>query len=141
MPDELFQPFAAATTSIVIIEKGVPHNSKRKTAFVRLRYDGLSLEKGVRIEHGPNQIPDALDAILNATSKPGFSGAANISGDIEWAAGAYIGSSTPDEAELRSALDTLLRRLASFYTRYAPEILAQREAIEAGEISQVSYLD
>jgi type I restriction enzyme M protein len=141
MPDELFQPFAAATTSFAIIEKGVPHNPKRKTSFVRLRYDGLSLEKGARIERGPDQIPDALDAILNGTNKPGFSGTAGIGGDMEWAAGAYIESAAPDEAELSVAIDVLLRRLASFYTRYAPEILAQREAIEAGEINLVTYRD
>lgn len=141
MPDELFQPFAAATTSFVIIEKGVPHNSRRKTSFVRLRYDGLSLEKGARIERGPNQIADALDAILNGTNKPGFSGTANIGGDMEWASGAYIESAVPDETELSVAIDVLLRRLASFYTRYAPEILAQRKAIEAGEINQVAYRD
>jgi hypothetical protein len=141
MPDELFQPFASATTSVAIIEKGVPHNPKRKTSFVRLRYDGLSLEKGARIERGPNQIPEALDAILNGTIKPGFSGSAQISGDMEWAAGAYIDSATPDDAELTGAIDVLLRRLASFYTRYAPEVLAQREAIEAGDISKVAYRD
>ncbi len=141
LPDELFQPFAAATTSFAVIEKGVPHNPKRKTAFVRLRYDGLSLEKGVRIERGPNQIQQALNAILNGTNKPGFSGAASISGGMEWAAGAYIESATPDDAELSVAIDVLLRRLASFYTRYAPEILAQREAIVSGEINQVVYQD
>lgn len=139
LPDELFQPFAAATTSFAIIEKGVPHNSKRKTSFVRLRYDGMSLEKGARIERGPNQIPMALEAILNGTNKPGFSGSANISGGMEWAAGAYIASAVPDETELSNAIDVLLRRLASFYTRYAPEILAQREAVANGEINQVIY--
>jgi hypothetical protein len=141
MPDELFQPFASATTSFAVIEKGVPHNPKRKTSFVRLRYDGLSLEKGARIERGPNQIPDALDAIMNGTNKPGFSGTASISGDMEWAAGAYIESAPPDETELSAAIDVLLRRLASFYTRYAPEVLAQRDAIAAGDINQVVYRD
>jgi len=139
LPDELFQPFANATTSFAILEKGVPHNPKRKTVFVRLRHDGLSLEKGARIERGPNQIPEALDAILNRTSKAGFSGTASISGDMEWAVGAYIESANPDDAELSDAIDVLVRRLASFYTRYAPEILTQRDAVESGEISQVVY--
>lgn len=139
LPNELFQPFASATTSFVVIEKGVPHNPKRRTSFVRLHHDGLALDKGVRIERGPNQIPDAIDAILNGTTKPGFSGTATISGDAEWSAGAYIPSAPPEENEFRDAVDILLRRLASFYTRYAPEILAQRRAIEAGEIKKVSY--
>ncbi len=139
MPNELFQPFAAATTSFVVIEKGVPHNPKRKTAFVRLHHDGLELQKGARVERGPNQIPMALDAILNGTVEPGFSGTASVSGALEWSAGAYIPSAPPEDAEMRVAVDVLLRRLASFYTRYAPEVLNQRRAIEAGDITQVSY--
>ena len=69
LPDELFQPFASATTAFVVIEKGVPHNPKRKTTFVRLHYDGLSLHKSARIERGPNQITDALHAILNKSPR------------------------------------------------------------------------
>jgi type I restriction-modification system DNA methylase subunit len=45
MPDELFQPFSSSNTSVVFIEKGVPHDTKRKTVFVRLQYDGLTLKK------------------------------------------------------------------------------------------------
>lgn len=142
LPDELFQPFASSIASFVVIEKGVPHNAKRKTTFVRLHHDGLTLRKGVRIEHHlePNQIPDAIDAILNDGNAPGFCGSASISGDAEWSPGAYIESAMPEERERMDAVDVLLRRLASFYTRYAPEILAQRSAIKAGEIEEVAYL-
>lgn len=139
LPDELFQPFATVTTSFVVIEKGVPHNHNRKTTFVRLHHDGLQLQKGARVERGPNQIPAAIDAILNGTVTEGFSGRAVISGSMEWAAGAYITSAQPDEEESKEAVDVLLRRLASFYTRYAPEVLAQRRAIAAGEINEVDY--
>lgn len=139
LPNELFQPFAAATTSFVVVEKGVPHNPKKKTAFVRLHHDGLALDKGARVERGPNQIPEAIDAILNGTVKPGFSGLASISGEMEWSAGAYIPSAPPEEEEFREGVDVLLRRLASFYTRYAPEVLTQRQAIDDGEIAKVDY--
>ena len=139
LPDELFQPFASATTSFVVLEKGVPHNPKRKSMFVRLRYDGLSLHKGVRVEYGPDQIPDALDAILNRTEKPGFSGAAYISEGMEWGVGAYIESIRPEDIEVFEASDVLLRRLASFYTRYAPEIVNQRRAIISKDIREVPY--
>ena len=139
LPDELFQPFASATTSFVVLEKGIPHSPKRKTVFVRLHHDGLSLHKGVRIERGPDQIPEALDAILNRTATPGFSGTAIISAGMEWAAGAYVESAPPEESELCEATDVLLRRLASFYTRYAPEVVAQRRAVTAGELDLVSY--
>lgn len=141
LPDELFQPFAAATTSIVLVEKGRAHDPKRKTVFVRLHHDGLVLRKGARIERGtePNEIPAAIDAVLNRTDQPGFSGAASVRGTDEWAAGAYIESAIPADSEMREAVDVLQRRLASFYTRYAPEVLAQRAAIEAGDIEQVAY--
>ena len=140
-PDELFQPFASATTSFIVIEKGIPHNPLRKTVFVRLRYDGLSLEKGARIQRGPNQIQEALDAIANGLCKAGFSGTAKIKEGMEWAVGAYIDSSQPDTSELMDATDILIRRLASFYTRYAPEILAQRQSISSGDIAKKNYRD
>lgn len=139
LPDELFQPYAAATTVFALFEKGIPHNVKRKTMFVRLHHDGFALHKGVRVEHGPNQIPDALNAILNKVGTPGFANGANLSGEMEWAPGAYIESAVPDEQETRVNADELLRRLASFYTRYAPEILAQRAAIRGGDIAIVDY--
>jgi len=140
-PDELFQPFASATTSFVVLEKGVPHGSKRKTVFVRLHHDGLSLHKGARIEMGPNQLPDALDAILNRAERPGFSGVAQIGEDMEWAVGAYVSSAPPEDVEVEVATDVLFRRFASFYTRYAPEIISQRRAIQAEEIACVHYRD
>ena len=141
LPDELFQPFASATTSFVIIEKGVPHNPQRKTAFVRLHHDGLSLHKGVRIKSELNQIPEAISSILNPTETPGFSGTSQISEDMEWGTGAYIESAEPVDSEVFQATDILLRRLASFYTRYAQEIVRQRQAIADGEIQEVSYRD
>lgn len=143
LPDELFQPFAAATTSFALIEKGVPHSARRKTVFVRLHHDGLTLRKGMRVERDfePNQIPDAIDAILNGTEKPGFSGKVAVSGAVEWSPGAYIASSQPEDEEMRTAVDLLLRRLASFYTRYAPEILQQRLAVASGEVVSSDYRD
>lgn len=136
LPNELFQPFASATTAFVIIEKGVPHNSRRHTIFVRLQHDGLTLRKGTRVERSsePNQIPAAIEAILNRSTKPGFAGSASIRAGDEWAAGAYVESTTPDEMEVKANVDVLLRRLASFYTRYAKEVIEQRRAIDAGDL-------
>lgn len=143
LPDELFQPFAAATTSIVLLEKGRPHPPGRKTAFVRLHHDGFVLRKGARVERPtePNEIAAAVAALHRPSERPGFSAAAAIQGGGEWAAGAYIRSATPEAAEMGAAVDILQRRLASFYTRYAPEILAQRQAIARGEIAMVDYRD
>lgn len=141
LPDELFQPFAAVTTSMVLLEKGRPHSATRKTSFVRLHHDGMVLRKSVRVARAsePNQIPAALEAIENKTDTPGFSGVASVSGTAEWSAGAYVASTPPEEAELRAAVDVQLRRMASFYTRYAAEVVAQRDAIDAGDIDMYPY--
>ena len=143
LPDELFQPFASVTTSIVFLRKGRPHPVTRRTAFVRLQHDGLVLRKSARVRTGsePDQVPLAMDSIVNNTEIPGFSSSTAVSGREEWSPGAYITSATEDEDKQKAAVDILLRRLASFYTRYAPEILAQRRAVENGEIEQKKYLD
>lgn len=143
LPDELFQPFASATTSIVFLEKGNPHHHNKKAVFVRLNHDGLTLKKGVRVERPsePNQIEMAIDAILNKTVVPGFSGLSTVSEGDEWAVGAYIQSAEPEIGELKNAVDVLLRRMASFYTRYADEVMRQREAIKSGDLEVVEYRD
>jgi hypothetical protein len=141
LPDELFQPYAAANTSIAVITKGVPHDPKWKTSFVRLHHDGFVLKKGARVrsDNEPNQIDDAIDAIRNKTIRPGFSNASSISDGDEWSVGAYIESAPPEDAELVRAVGVLLRRLASFYTRYAPEVVDQRLAILKSEIQCSDY--
>ena len=143
LPDELFQPFASVTTSIVFLTKGRSHPSNRRTAFVRLHHDGLVLRKGARVRTGsePDQVSLAVDAIVNNTETPGFSSTRSISGREEWSPGAYIKSSATNEDEQKLAVDILFRRLASFYTRYAPEIIEQRRAVQDGEIEERNYLD
>lgn len=141
LPNELFQPFASATTAFVVIEKGVPHNSRRHTTFVRLHYDGLTLRKGTRVERPtePNQIPAAIESILNRKTEPGFAGGVSVSDTDEWAPGAYVESAIPDPEEVKANVDVLLRRLASFYTRYAKEVVEQRRAINAGDMTVEPY--
>ena len=141
LPDELFQPYASSTTCVVMLEKGIQHTSKRKTVFVRIAYDGLTLKKSARVKRtdGKNQIPDACDAVLNKKHVLGFSGLSAISGKDEWAVGAYIDSKVASDDELKESADILLRRLASFYVRYAKEIVAQREAVRSEDIVVTPY--
>lgn len=141
LPDELFQPYASTTTSAILIEKGIPHNPKRTTAFARIQFDGLVLKKGTRLTRADNknQLPEAIEALLNKQNIPGFSGTARIWGDMEWAAGAYIPSGLPNEDELKENIDALLRRYVSFYTRYAAEIANQRKLVALGELVPQDY--
>ena len=141
LPDELFQPFASVTTSIIFFTKGRPHPSNANTLFVRIQHDGLLLRKNARIkrESEPNHVPLAVDAIANTQEHLGFSSAHRVSGRDEWSVGAYIASAVPEEDELKKILDVQLRRLASFYARYAREIMEQQRAVVAGELQLQPY--
>lgn len=70
---------------------------------------------------------------------PGFSGVATVSGRAEWSPGAYIPSAIPTEEDLKTSIDELLRRLASFYVRYAPQVATQRHKIRSGELMTKPY--
>lgn len=141
LPDETFQPFASATTCVLLIEKDIPHSKANATSFVRIQYDGLVLKKGVRIPRSDNknQLDMAVSAVLNKEVIPGFSGKSVVSGTDEWFPGAYIPSGGVDEFEMKQAVDELMRRHASFYTRYAPEIVRQRALVEAGDLKPKEY--
>lgn len=141
LPDETFQPFASATTCVLLIEKGIPHSKTNTTSFVRIQYDGLALKKGVRVprQDNKNQLNSAVTAILNKEVIPGFSGKAVVTGLAEWFPGAYIPSGGIEESDLKKAIDELMRRHASFYTRYAHEIVRQRALVEAGDLIPKEY--
>ena len=142
LPDDTFQPFASATTAFIVIDKGVSQGTNDSgTMFVRLRHDGMVLSKGVRVESDaePNEIEAALSAINRGAETNGFATNALVAGTAEWAPGAYVHSDPPQGADMKRVADDLLRRLSSFYARYAPNIVAQRQAIDAGEINEQPY--
>jgi type I restriction enzyme M protein len=142
LPGELFQPYASATTSIVLLEAGIPHDSMRDSVFVRIKHDGLTLKKSVRVADiaHPSQLDAARDAIINRRVVPGLSGLGRVSGDDEWTAGAYVMSAPPTEEEITTEADDLMRQLMSTYSRYAMEIARQRKAIDQGLVHQIDYL-
>ncbi|MEI7646211.1 MAG: N-6 DNA methylase, partial [Chloroflexales bacterium] len=141
LPDELFQPYASATTSVVLLEKGVPHGAKKKTVFVRLRYDGLVLKKGTRVTRNDqkNDLPEAVNSVINRREIPGFSGLGTVTGEREWSPGAYIPSGLPTDLELKTSMDELMRRLVSFYVRYAAEVVQQRQRVKDGDLDVKPY--
>ena len=142
LPDDVFQPFASATTAFIVIDKGLPHGSNGSgTIFVRLRHDGMALRKGVRAESAIalNEIQAALTAIDQRVETNGFAANAMISDSSEWAPGAHIRSAPLEDDVMKEAADDLLRRLLSFYARYAPNVIAQRQAISNGEINMQPY--
>lgn len=143
LPDELFQPYASTTTSIVLLRKGVPHGTKKKSCFIRIRDDGFTLKKGTRVPRidNKNDLSAALDAVLNKKQLAGFSGLEIISGQDEWSVGAYIPSKIPSNDELKTSIDELQRRLASFYVRYAREVATLRHRVQLETIEILPYRD
>lgn len=143
LPDEEFQPFAAATTCVVVLKKGVKHNRKNKTVFVRVENDGLELKKGVRVPRrdGKSQLSLAIDAMLNKKTIPGFSGCVEIGDPDEWAPGAHIPSSEPKEQTVKESVDELMRRWLSFYAMYAPQITRLRSLVKSEELTPLPYRD
>lgn len=139
LPDELFQPYSSTTTSIIFMEKGIPHNPKTNTVFVRISKDGFILKKSTRVFSPDNQLPLALDSIINKINIPGFSGAVPLKIGEEWSPGAYIPSNIPLENELKQNIDVLIRRLASFYIRYATEVTTLRTRIQKNTLISSPY--
>lgn len=138
LPTELFQPYAAANTAILVMERGVQHPADRKVYFCRVSDDGFRLRKGVRLERPGSELPKVLDGVLNLTEEPGFSAVATIVGE-DWAPGAYIKARPLDVAEFREGVSALLRDKTAFVARYAPQIAASAAAIRRGEPQPVRY--
>ena len=71
-PAELFQPYAAANTAFIVLEKGIPHAKQTKTFFCRIENDGYTLKKNVRVERDGEQLSKAIAAYHAGDSVPGF---------------------------------------------------------------------
>ena len=125
LPAELFQPYAASTTAIVILERGVPHPPDKKTFFAHIENDGYRLKKNTRILQPGSQIGPALSHYHSYSSSPGFCTWATLKRPVdsaEWAPGAYIEATAHDLASLRCEADWLIRSLVAFHAQYAPQL-------------------
>jgi len=138
LPDELFQPYAAATTAIVIIEKGIPHSAKTSTFFCRVSNDGLKLRKGVRIKDVGGQLEKAEKYFHLGESEAGFCIMANANA-VDWSPGSFIESRDYPVAELKSEINELLRIQAAFHALHADKLVELRSALEANLLDVQPY--
>lgn len=137
LPDELFQPFAAATTAILVLEKGVPHNQRRDVFFARIENDGFKLKKGVRIPREGSQLPAVLAAFNGKKSIPRLCGWSTLDPDEAlWhtAAPRYVPAQALSHTEIQDGVRDLARNRAAFVVRHAHELLAMNEEIKRGEL-------
>lgn len=142
LPSELFQPYAAATTALLLIEKGVKQNAQSQTFFARITNDGYRLHKNTRVEQEGSQLEDTVVAYRSGTSSSGFCitkplDMANASD--EWSPGAHIATKQHSTSDLKNQCSFLLRNLAAFHALYAPELSELEVAIETGVLESATY--
>ena len=138
LPAELFQPYAAATTSIIILEKGVPHTKATRTFFCRIENDGFRIKKSVRIEQPGEQLTKAVAAYHAGDSIPGFCTVTTWQGG-EWSPGAYIKAAAHTKDELKKEVSGLIRSQVGFSAHYAPELSCFRKLLDDGTLLPKPY--
>lgn len=137
LPKELFQPYASATTVIVLIRKGVAHDD-HKTFFCRITNDGFRLKKGARVHQPGSVLPRALSSFESRAEVPEFSGLAKPDeAEGAWAPGAYIKALALTDDECKEIASQVIRNRAAFVVRFAPQLAAQDAEI-AREGSNIS---
>src|ERR1041384_1260176 len=142
LPSELFQPYASATTGIIMLERGVPHSDKTRTFFCLIENDGLRLKKNVRVAQPGSQLPIALEAWLTGQSIPGICTTTTLNdfqNGGEWAPGVYIEDVEASEDNLAREIDVLIRSLSAFQVYYAPRLYALSEALKERTLQPLPY--
>lgn len=144
LPDELFQPFAAATTAILILEKGVPHNTRREVFFARIDNDGYKLKKSVRLPREGSQLPAVLAAFNAKKSIPRLCGWSMLDpNEALWhtAAPNYVPADALSHSEIEAGVRDLARARAAFVVRHAGELLTLNAAVASGEMKPLPMKD
>lgn len=123
MPDELFEPYASATTAVIYVRKGVPHPKGKPVFFARVANDGFRLKKGVRIAVEGTELPKALEHFLAHTTEPGFSGWSVLDDETSFAPGAYIPAREMSEEETDGAVREVIRARSAFVAYHASDLV------------------
>jgi len=138
LPSELFQPYAASTTAIIILEKGVPHDNRKRTFFCRITNDGYRLKKNVRVEQPGEQLTAAATAYRQNQSLPGFCTWHTVSG-TEWSPGNYIEGIAQTVDSFKAEIDSLTRSQVAFHALFAPQLIDLRRHLDEGDAVPIPY--
>lgn len=132
LPKELFQPYASATTVIVILRKGVPHGN-HETFFCRIANDGFRLKKGVRVHQPGSVLAKALANYKRRTEEVEFCSLALVDEAAGgWAPGSYIKAAPLSNDDSKVIIGQVLRNRTAFVVRFAPQLAAMEASIAAG---------
>lgn len=129
LPEELFQPYASATTNILLLTRGVPHNFNQPVFFSRIENDGYRLRKNVRAPREGSQLEKVLKAYQEHKTIDGLCGWATITPDGEWRPGAYIPAKELLPDEILDEVGVVIRSKTSFTTKFAPKLVALSSAL------------
>ena len=139
LPGELFQPYASATTAILVLERGVPHADNKPVFFCRIENDGLRLKKGARVPQVGSQMDDVVAQFRRLGNDPGFCKSARLAQPDEWAPGTYIDARPLTDAEFREGVAALVRNRTAFAVRSAPDLARLQQAVDRGDLEPGPY--
>lgn len=130
LPKELFQPYASATTAIVLLRKGVAHGN-HQTFFCRLANDGFRLKKGVRVHVPGSVLPRAAELFRGRKEKPEFCSLAVPDEEAGgWAPGAYISALPLSDDDAKMVVGQVIRNRTAFVVRFAPQVAAMEVGLQ-----------
>lgn len=136
LPTELFQPYASATTCIVVLRKGVAQGA-HASFFCRITNDGFRLKKGVRVHQPGSVLAAALKHYKDRSELPEFCSLSSVDEeDGSWAPGAYIKASKLATDEAKELIGKVIRNRSAFIVRFAPEIAAMKHALPSAKMIQ-----
>lgn len=139
LPDELFAPYAASYTVVLMMTKGVKHKEDHSVFFCRIENDGFRRRKSVRVRCDGEELSLALDAYRNHRTIPGFCGWSPLADGAGWDAGYYIPARPLSEEEVNLQSAALTRNGAAFVVAHAPELIVLNDAIARGELTPTDY--
>jgi type I restriction enzyme M protein len=129
---ELFQPYASATTVIIVLRKGIPHGD-HETFFCRITNDGFRLKKGTRVHQPGNVLPKALAHFKKRQEEPEFCTLTRVDEAAGgWAPGSYIKALPLSDEEGKTIIGQVIRNRTAFVVRFAPQLAAMEAEIANG---------
>lgn len=142
LPPDVFQPYATYNTAIVMIQKGIPHESK-KVFMVRISNDGFKLKKNSRIERPGNQLPFLLNAFQSKQIITELTSFEKIDKDsLEWSPENYIQNAIHSDDDFIKGLELHIRKHASFYIASGNKLVkGSGPEINSGELSSSLFSD
>jgi hypothetical protein len=132
MPADLFQPYAAMNTAVLVFEKGVPHEDGN-VFFARLWNDGYKLKKNVRGPVPGSQIDQILDEFQRRRSVPELTAYAPVTPDtVEWSPEAFIESAAHTDMDFIHGFEQSLRNHSAFYVSEGYRLVGAADASGLG---------